>query len=122
MVCFKKNGIDLVAYTDSDYARNIDDRKSTSGHAFMLNLGAISWTSKKKQIVTLSTTEVEFVAAALSSCKALWLRKMSEVLGEEPKGPIIIYCVTCQPLNCPRIQSCMEGVNICSFSFPKRSL
>ena len=38
MLCLKKKiGIDLVGYTDSDYAGDIDDRKSTSGHAFMLN-------------------------------------------------------------------------------------
>ena len=42
--------------------------------------------------MTISTTEAEFVAAALSSCQALWLRKMFEVLGEEQKGPTIIYC------------------------------
>lgn len=37
----------LIGYTDSDYAENIDDRKSTSGHVFMLGFGAISWSSKK---------------------------------------------------------------------------
>ena len=88
----KENGTDFVGYTNSDYAGDIDDGKSTSGHAFMLNSSAISWTSKKQQIVTLSTTEVEFVAAALSSCQALCLRKMSEVLREDQKGPTIIYC------------------------------
>ena len=43
----KENGTDLVSYTDSDYAGDIYDCKSTSGHAFMLNSSAISWTSKK---------------------------------------------------------------------------
>ena len=88
----KEYGTDLVGYTDSDYARDLDDHNSTLGHVFMLNSSAISWTSKKKQIVTLSTTKAEFVAVALSSCQALWHRKMFEVLGEEQKGPTIIYC------------------------------
>ena len=43
----KENGTDLVGYTDSDYAGDIYDCKSTSGHAFMLNSSAILWTSKK---------------------------------------------------------------------------
>nr|DAD28457.1 TPA_asm: hypothetical protein HUJ06_029925 [Nelumbo nucifera] len=72
----RKNSTDLVGYTDSDYAGDVDDRESTSGHAFMLNSGAILWSSKKQDIVTLSTTEAEFVTAASSSCQALWLRRM----------------------------------------------
>ena len=38
---------EMTAYTDNDYARDIDDRKCTSGYVFMLSGGAISWTSKK---------------------------------------------------------------------------
>ncbi|CAL8133565.1 unnamed protein product [Prunus armeniaca] len=75
-----------------DYAGDIDDRKSTFGHVFMLNSGAISWSSKKQQMVTLSLTDAEFVAAASSSCQAVWLRKMFEVFGDEQKGATIIYC------------------------------
>lgn len=33
----------LVGYTDSDYARDSDDRKSTSGYAFLMNRAAICW-------------------------------------------------------------------------------
>ncbi|XP_047267604.1 uncharacterized mitochondrial protein AtMg00810-like [Capsicum annuum] len=59
----------LVGYTDSDYARNLEDRKSTSGYAFMLGSGVISWSSKKQPIVTLSTTDAEYVAAASCACQ-----------------------------------------------------
>ena len=38
---------DLFGYTDSDYAGNLEDRKSTSGYVFMLGSGVISWSSKK---------------------------------------------------------------------------
>ena len=48
-----------------DYAGEIDDRKSTSDYVFLLSDGAVSWSSKKQLIVTLSTTEEEFVAAPL---------------------------------------------------------
>lgn len=61
-----KNGVksSLLGYSDSDYAGDPDDRNSTSGYVFMLNSGAVSWSSKEQEIVTLSTTEAEFVAAA----------------------------------------------------------
>ncbi|CAL5372261.1 unnamed protein product [Camellia sinensis] len=71
---------------------DIDDRKSTSGNEFLMSSGSISWSSKKQQIVTLSTTEAEFVAAASCSCQAIWLRKMLEVLGHQQQGPTTISC------------------------------
>ncbi|KAM2279296.1 hypothetical protein ACFX1S_040157 [Malus domestica] len=42
----RKNGSGFVGYTNSDYADDIDDRKSTFGHTFLLNSGAVSWSSK----------------------------------------------------------------------------
>ncbi|XP_040374630.1 secreted RxLR effector protein 161-like [Rosa chinensis] len=66
----------LCGFTYSDYASYMDDRKSTSGFVFMMGSGAISWSTKKQQVVTLSTTEAEFVAVASSSCQAIWLRRM----------------------------------------------
>ncbi|GAA0150000.1 transmembrane signal receptor [Lithospermum erythrorhizon] len=60
---------ELMVYRDSDYARDIDDRKSTSGYVFLLNSGAVAWCSKKQPIVILSTTEAEFVAATTKALK-----------------------------------------------------
>ncbi|RDX89920.1 hypothetical protein CR513_28286, partial [Mucuna pruriens] len=41
----------LIGFTDSDYAGDQDDRKSTSGYVFMIGSGAVSWSSKKQPIV-----------------------------------------------------------------------
>nr|KYP40699.1 Retrovirus-related Pol polyprotein from transposon TNT 1-94 [Cajanus cajan] len=38
---------DLVGFTDSDFAGDQDNRKSTSGYVFMLSSGVVSWSSKK---------------------------------------------------------------------------
>ena len=59
----KSEKSDLFGFTDSDYAGDVEDRKSTSGYVFMIGSGAVSWSSRKQSIVTLSTTEAEFVAA-----------------------------------------------------------
>ncbi|XP_024160679.1 secreted RxLR effector protein 161-like [Rosa chinensis] len=78
----KKGGTyELLAYTDSDYAGDIEDRKSTLGYVFLLSSGAVSWLSKKQPIVTLSTTEAEFVAAAGCASQAIWMRRVLETLG-----------------------------------------
>ncbi|KAM1007577.1 hypothetical protein ACFX2A_004218 [Malus domestica] len=66
---YKKGGDEeLIGYTDNDYAGDQDDRKSTSGYVFMMNSSVVSWSSKKQPMVTLSTTEAEFIAAASSAC------------------------------------------------------
>ena len=45
---YKKNEkFELRAYTNADWARNIDDRKNTSGGAFFLGRRLVTWTSKK---------------------------------------------------------------------------
>ena len=53
----------LEGYTDADMADDFDGRKSTSGHLFTFVRGAISWQSKLKKCVALSTTEVEYIVA-----------------------------------------------------------
>ncbi|KAL0432364.1 UNVERIFIED_CONTAM: Retrovirus-related Pol polyprotein from transposon RE1 [Sesamum latifolium] len=79
---YKKNVMksDFAGFTDSDYAGDIDDRKSTSGYVFMLGSGVVSWSSKKQSIVTLSTTQAEFIAATSCACQAIWLKKILEEL------------------------------------------
>jgi hypothetical protein len=92
-IFYKKNeNKQLIAYTDSDYAGDLTDRKSTSGYVFMLSGGAVSWSSKKQPIVTLSTTEAEFVAATACACQAVWMRRILEKLNHEQKGCTILMC------------------------------
>ncbi|XP_050889290.1 secreted RxLR effector protein 161-like [Lathyrus oleraceus] len=79
-IFYKKDGQNLEAYTDSDYAGDIEDRKSTSGYTFLLSSGAVAWSSRKQPIVTLSTTEAEFVAAAVCACQAVWMRRILKEL------------------------------------------
>ena len=55
--------LELIAYTDADYAESRLDRKSTSGYCQFLGGCLVSWASKKQHSVTLSTTEAKYVAA-----------------------------------------------------------
>ena len=90
---YKKGGSnELLAFTDSDYAGDMEDRKSTSGYVFVLSSGAVSWSSKKQPIVTLSTTEAEFVAAAMCVCQALWIKRILKELGYSNEDCIQVKC------------------------------
>ncbi|KAJ8769435.1 hypothetical protein K2173_002925 [Erythroxylum novogranatense] len=53
-----------VGIVNSDWCGDIDDRKSTSGYVFFMGDTAFTWLSKKQPIVTLSTSEVEYVVAS----------------------------------------------------------
>ena len=67
---------ELVGYCDSDYAGDLDTRRSTTGYVFIINGGAITWSSRRQQTVAASTTEAEYMAAAAATKEALWLRKL----------------------------------------------
>ena len=56
----------LHAFSDADYAGCKLDRKSTSGTCQILAGCLISWSSRKQEIVALSTAEAEYVA--IGSC------------------------------------------------------
>ncbi|GAU44223.1 hypothetical protein TSUD_399870 [Trifolium subterraneum] len=80
-ILYKRNcELRLEGWSDSDYAGDVDDRKSTSGYVFMLGSSPISWSSKKQPIVTLSTTEAEYVSVASCACQAIWLRRILDHL------------------------------------------
>lgn len=82
----------MLGFCDSDYAGDLDDRRSTTGYAFMLGSAAVSWCSKKQPIVTLSTTEAEFVAAATCASQALWLRNLLEELQFKQEYSTQLFC------------------------------
>lgn len=79
---------DLMGYSDSDFANDVDTRKSTTGYIFIMNGGPITWSSQKQKTVALSTTEAEFVAACDATKEILWLQQLMIDLGEDSK------CVT----------------------------
>ena len=73
---------------------DLDERKSTSGNVFLLNNGAISWSSKKQQCIALSTMEAEFVALSAAAQEGVWLRRFFDHLGvaKHAANPVLIYC------------------------------
>ena len=83
---------DLIGFTDSYYAGDQDDRRSTSSYVFMVCSGAISWSSKKQPIVTLSTTKTGFVSATSCAYQAIWLKKILEEFCVKSQGTIVIFC------------------------------
>jgi hypothetical protein len=63
---------ELLGYTDADGASQ-PHRRAISGYAFLIDGGAVSWSSRKQELVTLSTAEAEYVAATHAAKECIWL-------------------------------------------------
>ncbi|CAL1402029.1 unnamed protein product [Linum trigynum] len=61
--------LSLVAFSDSDWAGNLDDRTSTSGYLIYYDSTLISWRSQKQRTVARSNTEAEYRAIAHTSAE-----------------------------------------------------
>ena len=80
LVYRKLENLEVLGYTDSDFARCSNDLKSTSGYIFMMARGAISWKSVKQTLHASFTMQVEFVACYGAATQAIWLKNFISVL------------------------------------------
>ena len=87
----KQKSKNFIAYSDADWAGDLDDRKSTSGYLFQIGGGAVSWRSKKQSSVALSTAEAEYIALASTAQEAVWLRQLTTELGSDSTEAITIF-------------------------------
>ena len=67
---------EFLGYSDSDWAGDKDERKSTTGHVFYFGGTAFAWTSKKQPVIALSSCEAEYVAVNSVVCEGVWLRSL----------------------------------------------
>ena len=81
--CFTGASMKLQGYVDADFASDIDSRKSITEFVFTLSGTSISWASNLQKIVTLSITEVEYVAATKSIKEIIWLHDFLDELGKK---------------------------------------
>ena len=86
--------LEVIGYSDSDFAGCVDSRKSTSGYIFMLAGGAISWRSAKQTLGTTSTMEAEFVSCFKATSHGVWLKSfISEIsIVNSISKPLRLYC------------------------------
>ncbi|XP_071704493.1 uncharacterized mitochondrial protein AtMg00810-like [Rutidosis leptorrhynchoides] len=83
---------ELIGYADSDYTGDQEDSKSTSEYVFMMGEGAVAWSSRKQPIVTLSSTEAEYVAAVGCACQAIWMKKVLKEIGQDQEECVTNMC------------------------------
>lgn len=84
--------VDLVAYSDADWAGCPDTRKSTSGYAVFLGDNLVSWSSKRQTTVSRSSAEAEYRAVANAVAETCWLRQLLHELHAPPTKATLVYC------------------------------
>ncbi|XP_047270513.1 uncharacterized mitochondrial protein AtMg00810-like [Capsicum annuum] len=111
----KTSDFRLFDFTDSDYAGCLDNKKSTSGYVFSLGSGVISWSSKKQEIMALSSSEAEYIAATASSCLAVWLKRLLTDVFQEQAAATEIFWDNKATISMIKIWHFIVGQSILTF-------
>ena len=83
------SGLSLNVYADEDYANKENDRRSVSGIAVTLGGIVVSHASKTQRVVSLSTSEAEYIAAGDGVKEALFVRSVLSFIAPETCGASI---------------------------------
>ena len=87
-----------------------------SGYVFCIDRGAISWNSRKQALVSLSTTESEYVAMTHATKEALWIWMfLGEILFPLTK-PMLLYCNNQSAITVAKndqFHTCTKHIDIC---------
>jgi hypothetical protein len=92
LVLHRSPSAELVVYTDADWARCPDTRRSTSGYVVFLGGNLISWSSKRQPVVSCSSAEAEYRAIANGVAEASWLRQLLAELHSPLAKSTLVYC------------------------------
>lgn len=94
-LCYENSDDDkkncLKAYSDSDWASDVDKRRSCTGSIVLLSNGAVTWKSKRQEIVALSSTEAEYVALSETTKEILWIQQLINELKPKYVGCVEIF-------------------------------
>ena len=87
----KKSNLSLVGFSNSDWASNANDRKSTTGRCFYIDANLVAWMSKKQNSVSLSIAEAEYITAGSCCSQLLWIKKLLSDYGKT-QDTMVVYC------------------------------
>lgn len=77
----KSPSLALTAYSDSDWAGDPDDRRSTTGACIFIGSNLVAWTAKKQSTVSRSSSEAEYRALATTTAELKWFSYLFRELG-----------------------------------------
>ena len=82
----------LVCYSDSDWAGCKDTRRSTGGFCTMLGSNVISWSAKRHDTVSKSSTEAEYRTMSAATSEIVWLQNLLKIMGLQQRITPLLLC------------------------------
>lgn len=84
--------LQLLGFTDADWAGCLDSRRSTSGYCFFLGSSLVSWRAKKQHTVARSSSEAEYRALSFASCELQWPLYLLKDLRVQCNKLLVLFC------------------------------
>ena len=92
-LCFGISDLEEIRYIDADFVRDVDDRKSTSGHIFLFGGTIVSWLCKKQSCVAKYTMEAEYISCCTAVSEVVWIKRFVDNLKLGiPNRPVNVFC------------------------------
>ncbi|XP_071704681.1 uncharacterized mitochondrial protein AtMg00810-like [Rutidosis leptorrhynchoides] len=82
----------ILGYSDTDWARCIETRRSTYGYSIFLGGNLVSWSAKKQPTVARSSCESEYRALANTGAEIIWIMHLLRELHVLPPDRPTILC------------------------------
>ena len=80
----------LEGFADADGAMQ-EHRRAISGYVILIDGGAVSWCSKKQELVTLSTTEAKYVASTHAAKELIWFWRLFGEVFRPLEHPVVLH-------------------------------
>lgn len=88
----RNNNNSLHAFSDADWAGDMDNYVSTHANIVYIGKNLVSWSSKKQKGVARSSTEAEYRSVANTSAEVIWLCSLLDELGIKRASTPVVYC------------------------------
>ena len=97
-ILYHKGGeVEPLAYSDADWGSDVNNHKSISGYIFQMSAGPISWQSKKRPTIALSSMEAKYMAKSLATQQTIWLWSLTAKLSIPYSRPTTVPFLIFQP-------------------------
>ncbi|MCH92612.1 retrovirus-related Pol polyprotein from transposon TNT 1-94, partial [Trifolium medium] len=92
LVFYRNSDMQLLGYSDADWAGCLDTRRSTTGYCFFLGSSLVSWKAKKQSTISKSSYEAEYRALSSATCELTWLLYLLKDLHIECSKQPVLFC------------------------------